>query len=161
MTIVPPRRAIVALLLAALMTGCAVPVIPLPATPLPTPPIPPRALLTVAGGPPTDAQVGTYSWDGFAADAPWLPGGDVVIVPADILASVRFPQSVVIAGWTVEMAPLVDGIPDTGRRASRSSGATAEVDFPAPPAGSWSVRLRADFPGHGSVSYFWRFETTP
>ena len=161
-----PRRAaslpiIVPLAFLALLAGCGAPeLLPSIPTPEPTTPVPPAAMLTVPGRPPVEGQVGTYSWDGFASDAPWLPGGDPVLVPADILASVRFPAGTDISTWTVEYAPLADGPVDPGTASVQSRSVTAEVDFPAPPAGTWSVRLWAEFPGHGEVGYFWRFEVS-
>jgi hypothetical protein len=155
------RRAAV-LLLVALLAGCGAPdLLPSIPTPQPTTPIPPVATLTVPGGQPIEGQVGTYAWDGFASDAPWLRGGDPVHVPADILASVRFPPGTDISTWIVEYAPLPpDGPADPARSKIQQRSETAEVDFPAPPAGTWSVRLWAEFPGHGSVGYFWRFEVS-
>ena len=158
----PGRTLLVAWILALVAGGAlpAVPTPPPPSTPQPTTPVPPRATLTVPGRPPIDGDVGTYSWDGFASDAPWLPGTEPVLVAADIVASVRFPPGTDISTWRVSYAPLVDGPIDPATAVAQSSSVTAEVDFPAPPAGTWSVRLRADFPGHGSVSYFWRFEVS-
>jgi len=155
------RRA-ASLLLAALVAGCGAPdLLPAVPTPVPTTPIPPVATLTVPGGPPIEGDVGTYSWDGFASDAPWLPGGDPVHVPADILASIRFPPGTEISTWTVAYAPLpASGPADPAAARVQARSITAEVDFPAPPAGAWSVRLWAEFPGHGQVGYFWRFEVS-
>jgi hypothetical protein len=118
-------------------------------------------MLTVPGRAPVEGEVGTYSWDGFASDAPWLPGSEPVIVLSDIMASVRFPPGTEISVWKAEYAPLTEHPIDPATAVEQSSSITAEIDFPAPPAGEWSVRVLAEFPGHGRVSYFWRFETLP
>src|SRR4051794_4421004 len=155
------RRAAI-LVLVALLAGCGAPdLLPSVATPEPTTPIPPVATLTVPGEPPIEGQVGTYSWDGFASDAPWLRGGDPVHVPADILAGVRFPPGTDISTWTVAYAPLrEDGPADPAPSKTQQRWVSAEIASPAPPAGTWSVRLWAEFPGHGRVGYFWRFEVS-
>ena len=83
-----------------------------------------------------------------------------VRVAADILASVPSRPGPRLSTWRVEYVPFVDGPLDPTDATVQSRSIAAEVDFPAPPAGTWSVRLWADFPGHGSVGYFWRFEVS-
>ena len=154
----------------AALAACAIPpigptassvVVSAPLTPEATVPEPPFAILTVPDRPPVEGSVGTFTWDGFASDAPWLPGAGPVLVRPDILAHVRLPAGMEVDEWRAVYAPL-DGTSVTIEAAVlQSNGGSAEIDFPAPPAGTWSVRLEVRFVGHGRVTYYWRFETAP
>jgi hypothetical protein len=149
-------RAVWTVLAAALVAGCGG--LPASASPQPTTPVPPRAILIAPGNEATEGQVGTYSWDGFASDSPWLPGAGPIHSAPDIVASIRFPASADVGTWDVQYAPLSDGQGDPDRAVSQSALSGPEIDFPAPPPGDWSVQVLVDFVGRGRVTYYWRFE---
>jgi hypothetical protein len=150
-------RAPATLLTACLVVACA---LPAPATPEPTTPIPPRAMLLSPGNPPIEGAVGTYSWDGFASDSPWLAGAGPIRIAPDILASIRFPADAHVGTWEVRYAPVSDGLGDPARAVNQSALSGPEIDFPAPPEGSWSVQVLVEFVGRGRVTYYWRFEVS-
>ena len=130
-------------------------------TPTPTTPVPPLAVLTVPNRPPVEGAVGSYSWDGFASDSPWIPGDGPVLVAPDIVAHVRLPAGVEVSEWSARYAPLDGATVDDTTVTLQQIGASAEIDFPAPPAGSWSVQLEVRYVGHGSATYYWRFDVAP
>jgi len=127
----------------------------------PTVPEPPLAVLTVPNRPPIEGTVGSYTWDGFASDSPWIPGDGPVLVAPDVLAHVRLPAGVEVSEWVARYAPLDGTTVDDAAAVVQQDGASAEIDFPAPPAGSWSVQLDVRYLGHGSATYYWRFEVAP
>jgi hypothetical protein len=131
-----------------------------PPTADPTLPEPPFALLTVPRQPPVEGSVGTYTWDGFASDAPWLPGAGPVRARQDVLAHVRIASALEVTEWVAWYAPLDGQTVAVEAAREQTRGPTSEIDFPAPPAGTWSVRLDVSYLGRGRVSYYWRFEST-
>ena len=130
------------------------PILPVVPTSAPTTPVPPAAHLTVPGQLAIDGDVGGFSWDGFASDAPWLPGAAPVRVAPDILASVRFGPGVRTEAWQAWYAPISgSGVDDAA--AVLQSRSDQEIDFPAPPPGTWSVQVNVTFPGRGRVTFIW------
>jgi hypothetical protein len=160
-------RALVVVTVLCAIAGCALPPpgpvatshVVAPPTAEPTVPEPPPAILTVPRQPAVEGSVGTFTWDGFASDAPWLPGAGPVRVQQDVLAHVRLPSGLEVDEWIARYAPLegtnvlIDGA------TIQQDGPTAEIDFPAPPPGTWSVQLEVRYVGRGRVTYYWRFET--
>ena len=69
-------------------------------------PVPPPALLSVPGQPASEGAVGTFTWDGFASDAPWLPGNGPVLVAPDIEAHVRLRPGSRSTTGSASYAPL-------------------------------------------------------
>jgi hypothetical protein len=132
-----------------------------PPTPIAVPasdparPEPPSATLSVEGGDPVVGQLGGYSWENTGSAAPWLPGSPIHVGLSEQLR-LTLSLPVEIASWTASRTPFESfGQGEVG--IARGDG--LPIQFPAPPAGTWSVGVQVAFSGNkGSASYYWAVE---
>jgi hypothetical protein len=132
-----------------------------PPTAEPTVPEPPHAVLLPPEGPPVEGDVGTFTWDGFASDAPWLPGAGPVRVRPDVLVHVRLGAALEVSEWAARYTPLDGQVVDAFAAQEQSRGSSAEIAFPVPSDGTWSFQLEIWYVGRGRVTYYWQVEVIP
>lgn len=101
----------------------------------------------------------SFTWDGLVSDAPWIAGAPTRAARGERLG-VAFEPGLVPVAWRAHWAPLVAGQPGTPREGGSGSG--EPVAFEAPPlAGSWSLRITADFGPDRSASWTWQVDVSP
>lgn len=116
---------------------------------------PPAAHLAAEGGDPVTGSLGTYTWGDSGSDAPWLQGAPITVGAGEPL-SVVFDPPFPVDTWGARYVPAGS---DSGAGAAVLGQGVGIPSFAAPPAGSWTVELRASFgAGHGTASWFWRLE---
>lgn len=124
-------------------------------------PSPPGATLRRADtdGPAVAGGLGSWSLDGMASDAPWLPADvlETVDVPLGARLAVTFADGAAIGTWTAVLADVADrdgAVARTVAQGDGSGGSAVEVE--APPPGEWVLAVtltRAD--GRGRATYSW------
>jgi hypothetical protein len=126
-----------------------------------SPPLPPDAVLVLPNGRRIAGVIGSYEFNGTAADVPWLPASSLTqtVVLADSPLAVSFADGSAIGGWTASRAPSADAQGLTsfgvgGREASEPPLLQVQVSGIRP--GDWVLAVRlflAD--GSGDATYFW------
>jgi hypothetical protein len=118
------------------------------ASPRPTPAVPPAASIGEVRG-----ELGSYTWDGIIADAPWIVAPTGLHVAARATLAVVFASSAA-ASWDAAWAPVSGDA--AGAPTPAGSGA-GSVTLAAPAqAGTWSLRLTARFSDGREATWFWR-----
>ena len=132
-----------------------------PAAPPPIPDAqPPEAILSGLIEGDVAGDLGTFSWDGFVSDAPWLtgPAGGSTTSVRDLAVSFRPAPGDVT--WHVEWVRLTGGRP--GNTVMSTAPASGPIRFDAPAAtGDWSVGLFARFGVGRDAAWFWHVEVAP
>lgn len=114
---------------------------------------PPAATLAVEGGDTVVGQLGSFTWGGGGSDSPWLPGAPIVIGPGEPL-TVAVAGGVGVTEWTARRVPA-GSTNGTGAVGLGTGG--AQITFPAPPSGTWSVQVAVRFAANlGSATYYWQ-----
>jgi hypothetical protein len=114
---------------------------------------PPAASVAVEGGDPVIGQLGTFTWQNGGSDAPWLDGERIHVGLGEQLF-MALAEPVALGAWSVSR--VTPGNRDGSGEVPMAEGPGGIVRFAAPPAGTWSVRVRAAFAGNlGSASYYW------
>lgn len=134
---------------------------PTPAdTPLPPLGTPPRATLAglTTGDLPGDP--GTFSWDGFVSDAPWIVGPAEGTAPAAGRLSVSFSPAGPQTAWQARWAPLDGTEPGTPVDGGAGTGGAIELRAPED-ATAWSLQLVAWFGDGRNATWYWRVEVAP
>jgi hypothetical protein len=116
---------------------------------------PPDATLTVEGGDPVVGEQGSWSWNGAASDAPWLPGHPIHVGVGELLTFAML-ERVPIEGWQVARVPP-SSVPGGDGEVGMAEGTGQAVRFAAPPKGTWSVSVTVQFADNlGGASYYWK-----
>jgi hypothetical protein len=112
---------------------------------------PPDALLSVGGGAPVVAALGTFTWLGTGSDGPWLRGTPVRLPPGGA-ATVSLQPPVATASWSVRKAKPDDTDGSTARQIASGTGPVAFTV----PAQAGTILLTVDFAANaGTANYFW------
>jgi hypothetical protein len=123
-------------------------------------PMPPLAYLTLPDGSLHAAALGSYDYDGAAADAPWLPAR---ILPAvDVRAGSQLSLSVAplhFVRWGARYADARDEQADVISPLAAGGDGVASLEnalLPAPPSGSWVLMVQLYFADEeGDAAYYW------
>jgi len=120
---------------------------------------PPAAMLAVDGGPAVPGVEGSYTWDGFGSDAPWIvpPVAAAVTGPGPYL--VTLDPALPVATWEASWAKVTSGTPATPGEGSSGTGSDITV---APPsvAGAWGLQVHASFGAGRNAVWYWRVRVT-
>ncbi len=121
---------------------------------------PPAALLGGLSGAVAAGQLGTFSWDGFVSDSPWIVGPSAGDVRATERLAITLDPDLAPITWQARWAPVTGG--QAGDPVDGGSGSTSgiEVSPPATP-GAWSLQLTAGFGVGRSATWYWRIEVAP
>ena len=120
---------------------------------------PPATLAILAGGSPIPGDLGSYTWDGFASDGPWVVGTASHAATAGAEVRVSLAGGPAPVAWEAVWAPLRKGQPGAPVAAgSGSEGITVLV--PAQP-GEWSLRVTASFGEGRQAAWYWRLAAVP
>lgn len=124
-------------------------------------PMPPDALLVLPDGSSQPGALGSYAYDGAAADSPWLPAR--VLTRLDIAAASRLglrvagPQRFV--SWSARYADAQDEEAETISPLASGGDGTTPLDtaeFGALPAGDWVLMVQLFFADDlGDATYYW------
>ena len=120
---------------------------------------PPATLEGLPGGGAVPGELGSYTWDGFASDGPWIVG------PARHATATGVPVRVSFAaGSRRPRGPprgprCRDGKPGTPIAAGSGSDAISVV-VPTRP-GDWSLQVSASFGEGRHATWFWLLATAP
>ncbi len=136
---------------------------PAPASEAPLPE-PPGGILTAGAGPDgsTEGTLGSWTLDGFASDAPWLPTGSVAEATLQVgtRTTVGFGDRTPIGAWSASLATIEDVTGESRRGVGSGEAAGSPSITLAPlPAGSWVLAVtlrRAD--DRGDATYYWAIE---
>jgi hypothetical protein len=148
------------------ITPATTAVTPAPATAGASPEPDPSPETTAVPGPPTALLVGpvrgevagdlgSFSWDGFASDSPWIvePAGNA-LAPGT-RPRVRLRGDPVHGAWTARWAPIEGR--QTGRPVLAGRGGDDPIVVDPPPgAGSWSLQLEVTFARGRRAAWYWR-----
>ncbi len=137
---------------------------PSPQAPDPTPPPPVAATLSLGDGPPVEAEVGSYTIDGFGSDSPWLPASSleqILTVHVGSELRIRLDGDQSIEQWSVSAARAEDTHADglIGLGDGDAAPQAGAIVVGAPPAGDWVVMASVRFAG-GSGAYYWHVVVT-
>jgi hypothetical protein len=121
---------------------------------------PPRAMLEgLPRGAAVPGDLGSYTWDGFASDGPWVVTPTRHAATAGAGVRVSFDAGPRPVSWTATWAAVRGGRPGTPLAAgSGSDGITIVV--PARP-GDWSLRVTASFGEGRQAAWFWHLSVVP
>jgi len=122
---------------------------------------PPAAALSGSGPGGSGGVLGSFSWDGFASDAPWLVAGAGPSVRPGASLDVAFdhPDTPPVA-WRARWATVVGDGP--GAPTDGGSGSSRVIRLTAPAsAGTWALQLAAEFGPGRSATWYWRVEVVP
>lgn len=176
---IPAVRALVVVLVAALVAACATDPGAAPTTsgppanaPPPTAtaevsarptPVPgePAATLQAPGLGPIAGTVGSWAIDGAGSDAPWLPASmlSTIELAPNSLVSIAFADAAGIGVFSVRVAAAGDvrGQSPRGIRArDTAQPPLAAIDLPPLPSGDWVLAaqlIRAD--DRGEATFYW------
>jgi hypothetical protein len=143
-------------------------VIPVAPTATVTSADPPAAAMSVQGDAAVlQGRLGSYSYNQFASDAPWLPARILPLVKARKGATliVRFPDGTSIAGWSAVYAAATDEsgvVLHTLSVSVEGADEIPEVSLMLPPVGDWVLAVGLGYPANlGTGYYYWRVRVAP
>lgn len=121
---------------------------------------PPAALLlTGPETPGVPGAEGSYTWDGFGSDAPWIVQSEAVALGAGPWR-VALDPPLQVERWTARWAPVANGVaadPEAG-----ASGGGQVIDLPSPGSpGTWSLQLEAGFGAGRQAVWYWTVDVLP
>jgi len=131
-----------------------------PSAPTPVPAGPPVATLRGLSGRDMAGDLGTFSWDGLASDAPWIVGGTAAKARTRAVLAVAFPPDAGETAWRARWAPLTGNQPGTPVDGGSGGRDAIELTPPATP-GPWSLQLVVDFGPGRNAAWYWRVEVAP
>ena len=111
------------------------------------------------GGSAIPGDLGSYTWDGFASDGPWVVDTARHAASAGAEVRVSFAGGAAPVTWAAVWAPLRDGKPGAPVAAGAGSGPTL-VRVPARP-GEWSLRVIASVGEGRQAAWYWRLAVVP
>ncbi len=120
------------------------------------PAVPPPATIGDVAG-----SLGSYTWDGVMADGPWIvPKSGSLTTPGTTL-TVAFGggADATPVSWDASWAPVRNGTAGTPRGAGSGQG-TVSIVTPGS-AGTWSLRVTAQFGEGREATWFWRVTVAP
>jgi hypothetical protein len=121
---------------------------------------PPAAYLQGNGieAPGAPGAEGTFVWDGFGSDSPW-----VVMPRPDATGAgpwtVTFDPPLQAERWVVWWARVSAGSPGKEEQRAEGSGASIRIEPPAPP-GAWSLQAEAWFGPGRHAAWYWGIDVT-
>jgi hypothetical protein len=133
---------------------------PAPVAQTPVPAGPPIATLLGLSGGGVTGDLGTFSWDGIASDAPWVVGRATGKAQARAALAVTFPADAGETAWRARWAPLNGNQPGTPIDGGSGGRIAIELNPPRTP-GPWSLQLVVDFGPGRSATWYWRVEVAP
>lgn len=121
---------------------------------------PPDALLTDLQDGPVAGDLGTFAWDGFASEAPWILGPATGSAVAGASLAVELRPGGDPSAWQASWARVAGG--RLGEIADVSPMASGPVQLTAPPTGGdWSLQLFARFGTGREAAWYWQVEVRP
>ena len=116
---------------------------------------PPTALLVGTDGGPVAGDLGTFTWDGFVSDSPWIVQRSGHAAASGARLRVRFGDALEQTGWTARWAPIRHRQAGTPRAAGSGDDGRIVVEAPGE-AGPWSLQLEARFGDGRRAVWYWR-----
>jgi hypothetical protein len=120
---------------------------------------PPASLEGLPGGGAVPGELGSYTWDGFASDGPWIVGTARHATATGVPVRVSFAAGLAPASWAAAWAEVRDGKPGTPIAAGSGSDAISVV-VPTRP-GDWSLQVSASFSEGRQATWFWLLAAAP
>ena len=111
--------------------------------------------MSVEGSEPVLGQLGSFTWGDGGSDSPWLAGAPIAVGVGERVV-ITIADAVGVDAWTARRVPA--GTPNgTGAVGQGEGEGGAEISFPSPPSGTWSVQVAVTFAGdQGSAAYYWQ-----
>jgi hypothetical protein len=120
---------------------------------------PPVARLAGLAGGAVDGDLGSFAWDGFVSDAPWIIGAARGTASPGAGLSISFQPDGQVAAWRARWASVSGGA--AGTPTAGGAGTSAVIDPTAPrAAGTWSLQVTVDFGADRSATWYWRVKVT-
>jgi hypothetical protein len=119
----------------------------------------PSAALDGPVGNPVNGDLGTYTWDGFASEAPWVVAGPPLAAAPGSALWVSFGATAPL-DWRAAWARVVGGVAGTPVGAAYGAGGAAAIRAPGT-AGAWSLRVTASFGAGRNATWYWRVAVGP
>jgi hypothetical protein len=121
---------------------------------------PPQAVMIDLEEEPVAGDLGTFAWDGFASDSPWIlgPAAGSAVAGADLAVELRPGGNP--SAWQASWARVADGQAAGPSDVSALRGGPIELVAPKD-AGAWSLQLFARFGTGREAAWYWQVEVQP